>query len=221
MSYSPIGTGYTQNSGSLTTFTKAGLTIPAGFIVVAVFLEKATANTATVTVGSTQLTQAPNFAFTSGTGLIAFYYGTVSASSQIEITGGVLYGDMTFFAWSWSGGGAYESSLGTLGGSNVTVAVTAGDYAFGLQNGSGVNWTRSTQLPSNTNIVAGADQTITFADWAVAATNASFEVTNSDGYGVFGISDFTPSGGSGGSSLTSLSIPRKIFLPPKKKFYQR
>lgn len=196
MSYSYLG-GFTGNSSG-TTFNPS-VSVPAGFCVVIVYVEKAAAATATVTVGSNSLTQDSNF-FSSGNFLFAAYSGVVSSSSSITITGGVSFGDITCAVWSWSGTGTKNSSNGAAA-ANITLGVNSGDYLFGAQLLSGT-WTGSTQTPTDVGpgsyVITGADHVVTFADWLIASTNASFSVASSSGFADIFAVDYTPAGGGGG-----------------------
>lgn len=80
---------------------------------------------------------------------------------------------------------AAQSSASVSAPQSASISVTSGYFMFGGAFNTGaiaaVNWSSSTQVPSNTRTVAS---NFTYgADWTIASTNASFTATPKSGNG--------------------------------------
>lgn len=157
------------------------MSIPAGYVVVAVTLQGG--SFVSVTCGlSTTLNQ--DILNTAG-GTTAIYSGIVStpSSSLTVVSSGNAYGDTIVCVWVISNivTASYKQKTEWTG-TNGSINVTAGDYLFSANSNAGT-YTGSTQSPSNTYSVATINNGPQYAsDWNIASTNSSFAVVSS-GYG--------------------------------------
>jgi len=232
------------------TFTSvnSGTNFPSGSVVVVAvcwYVGTTGQGPTTVTIGGVTATQI--FSAHDANVGVAFYYAVMPSAETdtVVLTDNTSsWNDVTIAAAILTG----AASTPTDNGSNITDPADPQGLATGINLPTGgvgiaancVTNQSSTNVPTwvttgNSAITAsGGDITSSegsghFTQLTLAhstTANAAWvpQVNGSPAYSftsVFGAITWAASAGGGGSALASIAIPRKMFLPPKRKFYLR